>query len=1597
MADFYSPWVAPPNGGVNYRLHYNVELMSQDVEANTSTVSFGFEIQKDRSAVGFLGFSGYYSAAMNATPVWDQTAVKPDKAWNGWSTWLLGQGTLLIPHTADGTKSFTVDASYVGANSQSAPGILALPAGCVVTLQPIERATTPTVSPSPAAIGSTVTIDLPRANAAFVHDITWVCGTQSGTISTSAGTSVNWIVPNVMGQPHTDNTAIIGITVVTRNGAKVLGSKQILLAARDVIATPPEITMANAANQLDIRARVVEWDGSEWSARRTLPTTDLSIVDPLSATTTVSLSLSKAVAPTMQDFSIVDVDVYDGKDWRFTNHRFVLSRTETDDIDLTQIGQYTGTEFVDYILGFAYTPGDYQWDGGPGEALVGHAMPTNPGKMMRYAILDAQSRGWGPRLHINFDENRDSNGVAWLNNSISRVVPKGTPLSQMLAGLVDDGLVEYRTEYRDGFAWLVLTNPGTGNDYSTAGAVPVVNLGLAKLTRAPRRASMEQQLSSVTVVGDEGVSTTRTKVPFSSVYGTMEGWVSASGIKDVGAANMIGDNALRDNSTPTNERTFEYEAGAVAPQYNPYISFRNGDWVLIPDGDTTVRDRVSQTTISKTVDAKKITVLTGDRILGGVAGLAKRQAAQTGGAIAGGNGQTPTTLDSRVPVAPAISSVTSKGYWTKDGTARSSVTITWGAVSTSVGGGAIPVGLYEVWWRPSGIGAAWSFKGSTDQTTIALGDWDVLTAIDIRVRAQSTAGVFGEFSANTENYTTLAPLVDLSGPKITDLYTDGLGTIYVVWGGILGVSDPAPTRMAYVSAELSTDGGATFFPYGNPIPAAGTAVLYPKMWGTFWVRLRAFDKLGNPGTASAAQSITLVDPHVAPTTPPAPTNLTATPGAAWDASGFLPEAWFDLNWTAPSMGIAPTVLASNLLLNPSFENPSAAIVTRTNLYTDPNCMNLKGGVNGATTSLVGGVGGKTRTVTPAGGVVDSGVNLGVPATTAAGWRTYSVDVTATTADTYRLSIQSAVGSGTASVVLAAGETKRVGIAINHTGAGAISAYILRSNAAVSETFDITNILVEDFWQVLPFFSATTPAGDDFTYNWLSTPNASVSQQKAIGVATVSGGNCVAIQSSNWSKNGAKSLRLIPNNKGAALDTYGRIELLPQLVEGKTYTIMGTARLASPQTGGVAGPSQARNLFLDITGGGGGTRAFGTSPVTANAAGEYQHRIKFTVPSVAGSPVTTLGLRMYNGSSAGEVYWDAMILIEGDYTGPYFDGSSPATPDSTYVWTGGQHSSVSQRQVPMDQPQVIGYDVLGLRASESVERLITSTSSGTSTTARIKVGNGETWTFRVRAATNFGGVSAPSASVTATANATIAVAAAPGAPTLDQYAGLLRIKWSGAGMLPSIKYAYGMISTTATGTFTRAGMPLIGAGEIPVSGLAPGTYYAKIVIVDEAGNSSTSAVSAPLTLLPITGVTIQTSELANTGIKLTTGSLTSYDASGRPTFVLNAATGEVWIAPYESVFDIGAAGASATTGAAVTGVSISSENSSFNTFVHPSGVQIRNDQTPLSWWEGDVSDASLVNFFSPRVVVGQRLRIGDFEMLREARGQGSKLVIRYKGA
>lgn len=1201
--NIYSGWVTPPNGKARYRTHLTVSVASRDDVANTTTIDYVARLEKDRWFEGFYHYSGCsWSIKINGSIVVSGSGINPDAPWEQWTSHLIGSGRRTITHDVDGTKSIPVEATFTGPNIGWAIGTAR--ASDTIDLPKLKRATMPTVTPSPAAVSTVVTIDLPRAVGTYTHDVTWVCGAQSGVIGAGLGASTTWTVPSIMSEYPGRKLAPIVITAETFSGATSLGSNQVTLFAQAPPA-PPSVDPRSPSKQFDIQARLVEYSGGEWEAKRTIPASTIQLVDPSSATTTCTMTVSKLNA-NFDDDSIVDIDVFDGDNWLYTGHRFALARVEGDQVDPTQMNTYSGSEFIDYTLGFAYTQKDYEWKS------------ATPGEIMATLIADAQARNWGPRIGVDFSNTKTSLDESWSNTKIERKASKGTPISQVLEGLVSDGLVEYRSSYHTDKAWLTLLNPGTGSNFSSVGASPVVNLSLVPLSRAPRRASVENRITRVTVAGDDKIQITNEQAAFDvDVFGQMEGWVAASGVTTDSDARKIGDNALRDNKSATDERTFEYASQDVAPHFYPYSVFRPGDWVRIPQGDNTATDRISQITVDKQAEGgSSLTVLTGDRILSGQASLAKRQSAQTGGSISGGNQTTPATLDSRIPASPVVTSVTSVGYWDTDGAAKSAVTSVWTPVVEALDGGDINCDLYEVWSRPAGIGAEWSFRSATDQLTIVLSGWDVLAPIELRLRGRSVDGVFGQFSEDQE-LTTLAPLVDLDGPIISNLYTDGVGSIFIEWAGVLG-TDPAPARMAYVVAEVSTDGGTTYATTGTPIAGPGTIVLNPGAYDTYDIRLRAYDRLGNAGDVSIAQSITTTDPGINPPIPETPTTLAASPGAGWDVAGAFPVAWFDLTWDA--------------------------------------------------------------------------------------------------------------------------------------------------------------------------------------------------------------------------------------------------------------------------------------VTLDV---------------------------------------------------------------DGD---------------------------------PID---VAGYDLWGKQSTETDLRYLTS---GETNSVRFAVDDSEVWSFQVKVTSVFGGVSGLSTAITATASATVAAPPAPDAPTLQQYAGLLRVLWAGGGLVPQINYVFASISTTLSGIYTRAGMPLQGPGELVIPGLAVGdTYYAKINLVDKRGNTVTSVASAGLVLNPITGTTVQTSPIANTGIKMTSGSLTSYDVSGNPTFILDATTGSVWIAPYDSVFHLGAPGIEAESGNSTTGIAISSEASSFNTFIHSSGVQIRNNETPLSWWEADVSDASLVNFFSPRAVVSQRMRIGDFEMVTESKSVGTRLVTRYKGA
>lgn len=200
------------------------------------------------------------------------------------------------------------------------------------------------------------------------------------------------------------------------------------------------------------------------------------------------------------------------------------------------------------------------------------------------------------------------------------------------------------------------------------------------------------------------------------------------------------------------------------------------------------------------------------------------------------------------------------------------------------------------------------------------------------------------------------------------------------------------------------------------------------------------------------------------------------------------------------------------------------------------------------------------------------------------------------------------------------------------------------------------------------FTGITPTSDQFTYSWTGTQYVSTSTRSGFTVSSVITNNCSAVQSTNWVSSGLFSMRLIPtstNDSYVALSSTNLISSV--LTPGKTYTILATLRLSEAQTGSLN--TRARSILYSSTVGGntGSTQA-------SNLPGVYSVSLTFTVNAAE----TSATLRLYNGAAldSGDVWWDDVLLIEGTYTGDYFDGSTPATESARYYWTGTTDASTS---------------------------------------------------------------------------------------------------------------------------------------------------------------------------------------------------------------------------------------------------------------------------------------------------------------------------------
>jgi hypothetical protein len=188
---------------------------------------------------------------------------------------------------------------------------------------------------------------------------------------------------------------------------------------------------------------------------------------------------------------------------------------------------------------------------------------------------------------------------------------------------------------------------------------------------------------------------------------------------------------------------------------------------------------------------------------------------------------------------------------------------------------------------------------------------------------------------------------------------------------------------------------------------------------------------------------------------------------------------------------------------------------------------------------------------------------------------------------------------------------------------------------------------------------------------MGAANNSASQALGHGVATYVTPNNVAVglRSVQWYSGGSFSLRQIPQYhvRGSAFTDIAGFDTPSQgLVRGRTYTMVVTFRMLRTQ--GFFDPSARSIQFYTEVG------APYTATVQAVDKVDAQElRLTFTVP-----PTGWWYLRLCNGGMVGDpdTWWDDMLIVEGAWSGPAFNGSTPDAPGKDYAWTGTPNASTS---------------------------------------------------------------------------------------------------------------------------------------------------------------------------------------------------------------------------------------------------------------------------------------------------------------------------------
>lgn len=218
---------------------------SQNVAGNTSNVTVSVRFYRTNTGYTTYG-SGTVYCKINGTTY--SASVTPDKKITS-SGIVLFTRTLNIAHNADGTKTLNTSA-WISLNTP----LTSNEQGYNQVLTTIPRATTPTVNVSSQALGSSITVSMPRASSSFTHTLRYGFGGSSGTIGSGLGTSKTWTIPLSLANSVPNSTSgVLTIYCDTYNGSTKIGTKSVTVTCTvpaSVVPTINSVTVTEAVSAI---------------------------------------------------------------------------------------------------------------------------------------------------------------------------------------------------------------------------------------------------------------------------------------------------------------------------------------------------------------------------------------------------------------------------------------------------------------------------------------------------------------------------------------------------------------------------------------------------------------------------------------------------------------------------------------------------------------------------------------------------------------------------------------------------------------------------------------------------------------------------------------------------------------------------------------------------------------------------------------------------------------------------------------------------------------------------------------------------------------------------------------------------------------------------------------------------------------------------------------------------------------------------------------------------------------------------------------------------------------------------------------------------